>query len=97
MIDYKTSNQYPVQKEYTPQVIVARGVKNFLLSKVKGSVHTYIKDDTLSITITSEHRIVFGYKWYNLTSEIVHGVTSETIAQEVYKRYTHFIRNLFFL
>lgn len=93
----KSTDHYPYTKEYTPHVLLARGVKNFLLSKIKGSVHTYIKEDTLYITITSEHDILFGYKWYNLTREIVHGITSEMVAQEVLKQYRHHIKSLFFL
>lgn len=84
-------------KNYTAQVIFARNTKAQILNHVIGTVHTYLDNDTLLIKIFGANNIVFTYEMKNLSHAIVHGFTSERLAQIVVKRYTQYIKSLYFL
>ena len=84
-------------KEYSMQVLFARRLKTILKTEIKGEVHTHIVDDTIIVDIYGVNSIVFRYTRYNISSEIVQGLNSEMLANSIVKRYTKYIRNLFFL
>ena len=84
-------------KPYSPQIIFARNTKELIQNKIKGSVRTYYFDDVLIIKIFGANNIVFDYTMNNLSHAIVQGFTSDRLAQIIVKRYTAYIRNLFFL
>lgn len=84
-------------REYTPQVIYARNIKDKLSEKIIGSIKTYLYEDCMYITIYATNHIIFKYTMNNISDAIVQGVTSEMVAHKVYKRYTQYIKNLFFL
>ena len=85
------------EKEYTMQVYFARNLKALLKTFIKGDVRTYLKGDDLQVHIYSVNGIVYHYTLENLSSEIVQGLSSETLAHRILKWYKGYINNLFFL
>lgn len=75
----------------------ARAVKRALKQSIKGEVNCHIIQETLIIDIYGVNDICYRYTMNNISSEIVQGLTSKTVAYKVTKWYRSYINNLFFL
>lgn len=82
--------------EYELNTTFSKALKTRLKQELKGEIVCKLFGDTLYVTIYGVNDIIFKYTWYNLTSEIVQGLTSERLSQIIVKRYRQYITNLFF-
>lgn len=76
--------------------IFAENVKTELKTTVKGVVKSYISDDMLIVHIYGVNGIVFNFIREDIATAIVNGLSSKTIATFIHKRYSDYIKSLFF-
>ena len=77
--------------------IFAKNLKLLIKNEIKGAVNCHLSEDNLVVSIYGANDIIFKYTLSNLSSEIVHGLSSERLAHNIVKRYRQYITNLFFL
>lgn len=75
--------------------IIAKNVKTRLEKRVKGDVKSHIVRDTLIVDIFTNGKC---YRYTERLSviEIINGLNSETIADEILYQYAKFVKGSFF-
>ena len=67
-----------------------------LKEKIKGRVHTTVKDDTLLVTIQMG-KLEFKTEFDNFGTRISEGCTTDMIVYDVYNSYKKYILDLYFV
>lgn len=71
-------------------------VKDKVSAQVRDNVHFKINNDTIVFKVDNEMGIEFTYTITNIYHHIVHGISSEIVAETIVKMYKRYIINLHF-
>ena len=79
------------------QKIFITNLKKSLQEKVKGNVFVHIVDGTLVVEITATGILEWRYIVKNVDMQIVKGLSSKYMSQEIIKKYRNFILSVYFV
>lgn len=76
--------------------LYTHSIKSFLHKRIKADVKCKIVDNMLITTIIAPKGIIYRYTWNNIYNDILYGMSSEIVAQDILKGYKKHINNLYF-